>query len=88
MTYITITCFDTREEYCAFLACIISQGFRRHHSAHQACDIIRKRDPITGAKRIGYATPYIGKYGRGWRIHIHEHSAKHSGDNVVTYYTV
>lgn len=88
MKYITITCFDTREEYCAFLACIISQGFRRHHSAKQACDIIRKRDPITEVRRIGFAIPYSGRYGRGWRIHLHIHSAKFCGNDHIIYYTV
>ena len=86
MTYLTITMFDTREEYCSFLAILAKQGFKRVNASWQSNDLIRKRNPRTKVRRIGYAAPYEGKLGTGWRVYIHNHSSSHSGDSRVIYF--
>lgn len=86
MTYVTITVFDTTEEYCAFLMTLAKQGYVRTRTALHPANIIRKRNPKTKAHRVGYAIPYELKKGSGWRVTIHNNSAENNGDNRVIYF--
>lgn len=86
MTYVSITVFDSTEEYCAFLAVLAKQGYTRERTALHPANIIRKRNPKTNTRRVGYAIPYELKKGSGWRVVINNHTAEHNGDNRVIYF--
>lgn len=86
MRYITLTVFETIDDYCTFVSVLAKQGYKRLKSSWQSADVIRKYIPNSRDKLTGYAVPYDGTFGKGWKVYMHNFSSEHSGNNRVSYY--